>query len=85
MKMLATVLAAIVAAVSIVPASAPLSLTPIGTHEDRALSRPEDPRIAEINAYNAAQPAHLRGQSAGGATRRRRRPRAARAAASGAA
>jgi hypothetical protein len=52
MKKLVVALVASFAAVSAVPASAPFSMVPIGTTKT-GLIRGEDPRIAEINAYDA--------------------------------
>ena len=53
MKRVVIALAAWLAAGSIAPASSPLSLTPIGTMKAGPI-RGEDPRIAEIKAYDAS-------------------------------
>ena len=51
MKKLVIALTAVLAAVSTSPAIPPLTMTPIGTLQTGGL-RDEDPRIAEINAYD---------------------------------
>ena len=53
MTKLALALAAAFALVSTVPASEPFSMAPIGTLKT-GLLRADDPRIAEINAYDAS-------------------------------
>ena len=63
MKKLVIAVVASLVAVATLPATPGLSLTPIGTLKTGPF-RAEDPRAAEINAYDAARPADLRRQPA---------------------
>jgi hypothetical protein len=51
MKPLVIAVAGFFVLVGTTPASSPISLTPLGTLKTGPL-RPDDPRIAEINAYD---------------------------------